>query len=410
MGFYVVCLFAGCAAQEPARESAPDSAPVVTPSSGAEAPPTAPEAPEAGPRTRGAEPPSVSSKPGAPAEVQCRTEFSGSCYPVWFGTNRRPVDSKDYSKGFSDRHDERIHYGKRIVYVPFGRTEGSLGSPLWQRLLTGKDDRIKLGEGYQFDEIGFARDVRNFLSRLNPRDRDVLVFIHGFNISFDETARRAAQLGFDLKVPGITAFFSWPSRAKWDPVGYVADRAAIENSEEQLAQFLVTVSGLTEPGRVHIIAHSMGNYGLLRALQSATALAAIRGKIRFGQIFLAAPDVDVQLFKRLAAVYPQIAERTTLYVADQDKAIRGSEWFSRDERVGAYPPVTLVKGIDTVQVRGAANPFLLGHTYVAENLRVLMDISTLIYFREPPETRRGRNQYPVPDDTDQGKGSWIIRD
>jgi hypothetical protein len=39
-----------------------------------------------------------------------------------------------------------------------------------------------------------------------------------------------------------------------------------------------------------------------------------------------------------------------------------------------------------------------------------MDISTLIYFREPPETRRGRNQYPVPDDTDQGKGSWIIRD
>jgi esterase/lipase superfamily enzyme len=344
------------------------------------------------------------------AEIRCPTEFSGSCYPVWFGTNRKPIDPQDYSKGFTNKMDNLIHYGKRVVYIPEGRKEGTLGSRLWERLLGAKDTRIKLAEAYQFDESGFAKDVRSFLSQLDRGDHDVLVFIHGFDKSFDDAARRAAQLGFDLKVPGITVFFSWPSQARWDPLGYNADRTEIENSEEQIAQFLVTVAKLTDRGRVHIIAHSMGNYGLLRALEGATARAQILGKIKFGQIFLSAPDVDVQLFRRLATVYPQISERTTLYITDKDKALHASEWFSGDERVGALPPVTILNGIDTVQVRGSANPFFLGHGYVAQSAKVLQDLSTMIYFREPPQKRQARNKFPIPDETEEGKGSWIIRD
>lgn len=341
----------------------------------------------------------------AAPQVQCPPEFSGSCYPVWFGTNRKLLDPTDPDKGFSGEFDDRVHYGKRIVYIPASHKPGELGSPLWRRLLTGTDDRIALGPGTHLAEDAFTRELRSFLASLNPDDQNILVFIHGYNVSFDDAARRAAQLGFDLKVPGITALFSWPSQAQLS--GYLADVAAIEASEEHIAQFLITMAGLAERGRVHIIAHSMGNRGLLRAMYRATAQAALRAGVKFGQIFLAAPDVDAKLFRQLANIYPQVAERTTLYVADQDKALAAMEWLSKDPKAGSAPPLILMPGIDTIRVRGSGL-FQLGHSYVAEDIEVIKDIHTLLYWKESPEQRRARNRWPVPDGSLVGQGAWVI--
>ena len=38
-----------------------------------------------------------------------------------------------------------------------------------------------------------------------------------------------------------------------------------------------------------MVAHSMGNRGLVRALQRIAANAETRGHVKFGQVFLAAP-------------------------------------------------------------------------------------------------------------------------
>ena len=338
-------------------------------------------------------------------DARCPPEFSGTCYPVWFGTNRKPLDASDPGKGFGSDYDERLHFGKRIVRIPSSHRLGELGSPLWRRLLSGVDDRITVDPATELAEAAFASDVRSFLARLDPADRNVLVYIHGFNTSFDDAARRAAQLGFDLKVPGITALYSWPSRGNVS--AYLTDVSSIEASEEHIAEFLVKVTGLAERGKVHIIAHSMGNRGLLRAMHRATTQAALRSGTRFGQIFLAAPDVDAKLFRQLASVYPQAAERTTLYVADRDKAIAALEWLAEGGRAGGAPPVLVLPGIDTVRVHGASL-FRLGHSFVAEELDVLRDIRAQLYWKEPPERRRARYGWPMPDNTPGASGAWVI--
>lgn len=342
-----------------------------------------------------------SMRPDAP----CPSEFSGTCYPVWFGTNRKPLDDRDPAKGFGSDFDDRVHFGKRIVRIPSTHQPGELGSPLWKRLLTQVDDRITVDPATVLAPDAFARDVRSFLARLDPADRNVFVFIHGFNTTFDDAARRAAQLGFDLKVPGITAFYSWPSRGS--VTAYLTDVSSIEASEEHIADFLVKVTALADRGKVHLIAHSMGNRGLLRAMHRATTQAALRSGTRFGQIFLAAPDVDAKLFRQLASVYPQVSERTTLYVADQDKAIAAMAWLSEGERAGGTPPVLVMPGIDTVRVRGTSL-FRLGHSYVAEEFDVLRDISAQLHWKEPPAQRRARYGWPVPDDTPGARGAWVI--
>lgn len=336
----------------------------------------------------------------------CPAEFSGTCYPVWFGTNRRPLDPADPGKGFGSEIDERIHFGKRVVRIPSSHKVGELGSPLWKRLLLQLDDRITVDPATVLAREAFERDVRRFLGGLDASDRNVLVYIHGFNTGFDDAARRAAQLGFDLKVPGITVLYSWPSRGSVS--GYLADLSAIEASEAQIADFLIAVSALADRGKVHIIAHSMGNRGLLRALHRATAQAALRAGTRFGQIFLSAPDISVAAFRQLASVYPQVAERTTLYVADQDRALAALEWFTEGgSRVGGSPPVLVLPGIDTVRVRDNSL-FRLGHSYFAEEPGVLRDIRAQLYWREGPERRRARFGQPVPDEAPDGRGAWVI--
>lgn len=323
-------------------------------------------------------------------------------YPVWFGTNRKPVDINDISQGFSKERDEKLHYGICQVAVPESHKIGSTGSPWWQRLLTSTDDRLKLqSESLKvLDEIMFWDSVQKALQEHEPDENSALVFIHGFNVSFEDAALRAAQIGFDLQVPGIMAFYSWPSQAKL--MGYTADGATIEASEQYIAKFLLNLAQKTKIDKIHIIAHSMGNRGLLRAMQRVLAQVEAASEVPFGQIVLAAPDVDPDLFKQLAKDYHKLAERTTLYISDKDKALSFSGIIHNYPRVGFFPPVIVVEGIDTIQVSKIDLTFL-GHGYFADARILLEDIRDLLIHNTPPNKRDGRLE-PSTDGN-----YWIIR-
>ena len=154
---------------------------------------------------------------------------------------------------------------------------------------------------------------------------------------------------------------------------------------------------------VHIVAHSMGNRGVLRAANRIAAQAQQRTGTPFGQIILAAADVDADLFRRLSAAYAQVARRTTLYVSGRDLAIEASRWLHEFPRAGLLPPVLVVPDIDTVNVTNV-DLTMLGHGYVADARDVLRDMHDLIINGAPPEQRfslrEGRN--------DKGERFWLI--
>ncbi|HYJ97720.1 MAG TPA: hypothetical protein VEX14_06630, partial [Burkholderiaceae bacterium] len=98
----------------------------------------------------------------------CRAEFTGTCYPVWFGTDRKPLDPRNPALGFGPEPDSKLHFGKRIVRIPISHRPGELGSPLWRRLLTGVDDRITVDPATVLSDDAFTRDIRAFLTTLDP--------------------------------------------------------------------------------------------------------------------------------------------------------------------------------------------------------------------------------------------------
>ena len=82
-----------------------------------------------------------------------------------------------------------------------------------------------------------------------------LLFVHGYNVSFDNAVRRAGQLAYDLGFDGPVFMFSWPSRQGM--LSYVGDRDSAQLSADPLRTFIETVVAETKAKRIHIIAHSM---------------------------------------------------------------------------------------------------------------------------------------------------------
>ena len=85
-------------------------------------------------------------------------------------------------------------------------------------------------------------------------------------------------------------------------------------------------------------------------------------------------------------VYPQLSERTTLYASAKDRALAMSKFLQDAARAGFTPPVTVVPGIDTVEVTDI-DVTLLGHGYYGDAEAVLYDMSQLLTGNAEPATR-----------------------
>lgn len=214
-----------------------------------------------------------------------------------------------------------------------------------------------------------------------------LVFIHGYNTSFDNALYRTAQIAYDLGFDGAPFLYSWPSGGA--VASYTYDRESAQASEPYLRQFLEMVAKETGAKQVSIIAHSMGNQPLMDVLRDMRS-AAPEG-VEISQVILAAPDVDADSFSNLAKSIKGLASNVTLYVASNDRALIVSRNFWGSYRAGDVPPAgpLVLPGIDTIDVTAASTDvFAINHSGYAVNNKLLGDIAELLKTGlRPPEAR-----------------------
>ncbi len=117
---------------------------------------------------------------------------------------------------------------------------------------------------------------------------EVYVFVHGFNQSFDDAAKSAALLSYNLERPVI--MYSWPSTSK--VLQYFVDSGNAEWSQEHFNRLTELLKDLKEKHglQVNVVAHSMGNRLVVRAAP------VLEGKRLFENAFLVDPDFDSQTF------------------------------------------------------------------------------------------------------------------
>lgn len=305
---------------------------------------------------------------------------------VWYATNRLPSTRQGGARaGYSSNRGTNVLYGNCFVAIPKAHRFPAT-KPAWKSWLPFLEDKVKIYSPIELSEVKFFSGISTDLARRDMNDQSVLLYIHGFKNSFEDAVSRAAQFSADLQFPGVVMTYSWPARS--DLHAYTADEASIEASEEHLTNFLVRLSDQNPKGKIHVIVHSMGNRGYLRAVNSALFSAANKKGFRFGQVILAAPDVDVDVFRKLAIALPGMTDRATLYISQKDKAVAASHFLHGYPRAGYAPPITVIRGVDTIDVSNV-NVDMLGHGYVAEAKDLIYDMITLLSLNGPsPERRR----------------------
>jgi esterase/lipase superfamily enzyme len=218
--------------------------------------------------------------------------------------------------------------------------------------------------------------------------RQAFVFVHGYNVAFADASRRTAQIKYDLGFDGPAILFSWPSHGK--KALYLADEANAEWSGPQFADFLVELRQQTgNATEIHVIAHSLGNRVLSRAVERIDVDASINPKPRFSQIVLAAPDMDADVFRdQLAPAMRRLAHGITLYGSSDDRALIASKTAHQVPRAGeGGPNLPIIAGIDSIDVTGLDTSFL-AHSYIGA-VTVLGDIAQIFCERRAITQRFG---------------------
>ena len=387
-------------ATSPAPTSgAPPPAPVTArppppppPPAEAAPPPQPPPRARSGPRD-GTDEAARGPPPGVPAAPQGDWDV----VPVFYGTDRARTDEVKRIAYSSDRA-RRLEMGRALVTVPKAHQVPRIERPFAIRV---PYLRVTVYEQAEDPKLHFTIQELKALSREEflalARERvmgsrsfkdQAVVFVHGYNTSFDYALFRTAQMAYDLKFDGASFLYSWPSGG--GVIGYGHDRESSTQAEPYLRDFLALVVKETGARSVSVIAHSMGNLPLLNVLRDLGP--SLPPDVRLNEIILAAPDVDRDVFANLAANIQRYGRGVTLYCSANDRAMNASRRFAggvpRAGDVPAEGPIVLA-GMDTIDVTQTSTDLLaLNHSTYAERSALLNDISLLLQTGERPPDRR----------------------
>lgn len=232
-----------------------------------------------------------------------------------------------------------------------------------------------------FKFIGHKSTTENdLLAMLKKSQRIPLIFVHGFNVKFQEAILRSSQIAYDLKYQGPVVLLSWPAGAgdgffddKLINVTYKNNKKYAESSIPFLENFLLLIK--KENFKINLMVHSMGHQIVLPALNNI-ALNSLEDKnINFlNELILNAPDFELQKFSDISENLKKISQRVTLYCSYNDNAMIASEVFNKTIRLGACANID---GIDTINVSLIDAPSMgvlgLGHGYYSSR-PILSDI------------------------------------
>lgn len=308
---------------------------------------------------------------------------------VFYATDRKPTGSSKAGACYGPARGEgSVIYGVCNVSIPVDHRVGWLEGPSWLRLefRPNPEKHVVLLGLEELLSNRFFTDLSATL-RASPQNQ-ILLFLHGFNVSFEDAARRTAQMAYDLKFEGAPAFYSWPSKGAL--AAYTHDEATVEWTIPHLKGFLEDLAARSGAEAIHLIAHSMGNRALTRALEQLAAVMADPEAPSFSEVILTAPDIDADVFRQGASAFRRAARRVTLYASERDRALLASHKVHGYPRAGdGGRNIVVVPGIDTIDASALETDFL-GHSFFGSNDSVISDLFYVLRGHAPKSRSRLR--------------------
>ncbi|HDN9016542.1 TPA: alpha/beta hydrolase [Aeromonas salmonicida] len=303
---------------------------------------------------------------------------------VNYATNRKPSGDQSI---FSDSRDGQTNYGVATVSIPKNEhCSGNVERPFEFLSFTFRENKNKhfvLESGKELNESDFFDKIET-----DSGSKKLILFIHGYNVSFKDAVFKAAQIKYDLMFEFPIILFSWPS--KGSVASYVSDKESALYSSSALNNLLKKISELNIE-EVMVVGHSMGTFCLAEALKSFTANSA-----SFKRLILAAADIQKEAFLDIYAhKIINTFDMVSLYASSSDKALIVSKIINEFERVGdTRDDILVIDGVESIDMSGAdENLFSLRHSYVSESNKALDDMYHFLINGLPASKRRLKEMF-----------------
>ena len=230
--------------------------------------------------------------------------------------------------------------------------------------------------------------------------KDVVMFVHGFNNSFEASSLALAGIWHFLERQGVPLLYTWPA-ARGGLTGYFTDRESGEFTIFHLKETLRVLFDMKEIENIHIIAHSRGTDVATSALrelviENRAAGGDPRRDFRIANLIMAAPDLDFGVITQrlMAERFGPAIGQITIYTSEYDKALGISQFLMSGLRFGRveaedvqanerniFAEVGNVSLINVPKSRG-----FVGHGYFHSNPAVSADLIRLIRSNALPGT------------------------
>ena len=328
---------------------------------------------------------------------------------VLFATTRAPAPP-DAPERFTRHPGDAVRLG--IARVQLGQPEWSFDelaeSDRTSRPETPRPARVVAVEEFGvFGAPGSAAE-REFIAAVDRQvetspSGSVVIYVPGYRASFDEVMILLGSWGHFLGRHSPMIAFSWPTGTR--ALDYLRDCPRARAFVPDIAALIALVAERSQARRLNVMAFSCGAPLLAEALvqlreaHSGEDHEALQRRYRIANAIFAAADIDLQTFARShLPVLSDIAQRTVVYVSENDVALRFSALLARASRLGrprfdeltredleTFANNERLVGID---VTGVYGPHELtgarGHGYWVANQRVSSDVLfSMVYPFDP---------------------------
>ena len=203
------------------------------------------------------------------------------------------------------------------------------------------------------------------------REGPVGLFVHGYNTNFQEALFRLAQMSADSGLLARPVLFAWGSQGSLG--SYIADKEAATYSRDYLAATMAELARGRKKGEVVVIAHSMGGWLTVEAIRQLK-LQGRDDVVSRLRVILAAPDIDVDVFRSQMQVIGKLDPPLTILVSADDRALQISQLINESNaRVGAISidtpglqEVAAAANVRIIDISRVDNPDATKHNRYAE--------------------------------------------
>lgn len=255
-------------------------------------------------------------------------------------TNRAAV--RDDTQQFESERTDTLTTLRYDISIPSIRKQGEYSFP---RRNLDPEREFFVSQTTPLPTQGdFINAVNDELRSTKGEDDSLLLFVHGYNVSYPSAVFRAAQIAedFDLKMP--IALFSWPSAGRISQYAYDRDSALF--ARQDLAETLKLLAR-TQTRKITVLAHSLGGMLTMEALKRLTLEGDTKTLSRIDGVVLSQPDIDVDVFRKQVTDINLGKLFVAVMVSSRDHALQASSILT-----GGHPRVGSAKNIEDLRTMG----------------------------------------------------------